>query len=50
MFYTKLHRRLLTPLLDADRPPAPPELRRALTTIDNTIRDYITNARIGTAA
>ena len=49
-FYTKLHRRLLAPLLEADQPPAPPELRRALTTIDHTIRDYVTNARLGAAA
>jgi integrase len=27
-FYTKIHRRLLQPLLDADKPPAPIELRR----------------------
>jgi hypothetical protein len=28
VFYTKLHDRLLGPLLDDDRPPAPVELRR----------------------
>jgi hypothetical protein len=50
VFYTKLHRRLLHPLLEADRPPAPIEVRRALATIDRTIADYITNARLGTAA
>jgi len=50
VFYTKLHRRLLGPLLEADRPPAPPEIRRALTTIDHAIADYVTNARLGTAA
>ena len=51
VFYTKLHDRLLGPLLDAaDQPPAPIELRRALATIDRTIDDYITNARLGTAA
>ncbi len=33
-FNTKLHRRLLWPLLDADKPPAPPELRHALAVID----------------
>ncbi len=50
MFYTKLQRRLLAPLLVADRPPAPVELRRALTTIDHAVEDYITNARLGRAA
>src|SRR5438309_2287628 len=50
VFYTKLHRRLLAPLLDADQPPAPLELRRALSTIDRAITDYVTNARLGTAA
>jgi len=50
VFYTKLHRRLLAPLLDADQPPAPLELRRALTTIDHAITDYVANARLGTAA
>jgi hypothetical protein len=50
VFFTKLHRRLLAPLLDADTPPAPIEIRRALAVIDNTIANYVTNARLGTAA
>jgi hypothetical protein len=50
VFYTKLQRRLLAPLLTPDRPPAPLELRRALTTIDHAIEDYVTNARLGHAA
>jgi hypothetical protein len=50
VFFTKLHRRLLQPLLDADKPPAPIEVRRALAVIDHTINDYLTNARLGTAA
>ena len=51
VFYTKLRTRLLHPLLDAaHQPPAPIELRRALTTIDRTITTYIDQARLGTAA
>ena len=50
VFYTKLHHRLLAPLLAADQPPAPVELRRALTTIDHAVEDYVTNARLGHAA
>jgi len=51
VFYTKLRGQLLGPLLNAgDRPPAPTELRRALTTIDRTVATYITHARLGTAA
>jgi hypothetical protein len=50
VFYTKLHGRLLRPLLEGDQPPAPVELRRALGTIDNVLGDYITGARLGTAA
>jgi hypothetical protein len=30
IFYTKLHNRLLRPLLAADQPPASPQLRKAL--------------------
>jgi hypothetical protein len=50
LFYTKLSERLLEPLLGADQPPAPLELRRALSTIDRMVADYVTNARIGIAA
>ena len=50
VFYTKLHARLLCPLLDADAPPAPIEMRRALATIDRLLSDYVANARLGTAA
>jgi hypothetical protein len=34
IFYTKLHDRLLRPLLATDQPPTPPPLRKALHTID----------------
>lgn len=46
VFYTKLHDRLLRPLLAADHPPAPLQLRAALRTIDRTVDDYVANARI----
>jgi predicted MarR family transcription regulator len=50
VFYTKLQARLLQPLLEADQPPAPLEMRRALTTIERLLGDYVANARLGTAA
>ena len=50
VFYTKLRSRLLRPLLAANAPPAPPELRHALATIDSHIRGYIDNARLRNAA
>jgi hypothetical protein len=50
IFYTKLHQRLLRPLLAADQPPAPPELRHALATIDQHVNGYTTAARLKTAA
>lgn len=50
IFYTKVHDRLLRPLLVADQPPAPIELRRALATIDRHVHSYITTARLQEAA
>jgi hypothetical protein len=50
VFYTKLQTRLLRPLLDADQPPAPIELRRAMATVERVLGDYISNARLGAAA
>jgi hypothetical protein len=50
IFYTKVHDRLPRPLLAADQPPAPIELRRALATIDNHVRGCIDHARLGRAA
>jgi hypothetical protein len=48
--YTKVCNRLLRPLLAADRPPSPPELRQALRTIDQHIDGCISRARLGKAA
>ena len=39
VFYTKLHSRLLGPLLDGYRPPAPLQLRRALRTVEPVLGD-----------
>jgi hypothetical protein len=50
IFYTKPHNRLLRPLLAANAPPAPLELRQALATIDRHIGHYISQAGIGNAA
>jgi hypothetical protein len=50
VFYTKLHNRLLRPLLAADQPQAPAELRAALRAIDHHIGTYITQARLSQAA
>lgn len=50
VFYTKVRDRLLRPLLDSDVPPAAPELRRALASIDRAVDAQIANARLGTAA
>jgi hypothetical protein len=44
--YTKIHNRLLRPLLAANAPPAPPELREALATIDRHVRDQTQQARL----
>ena len=50
VFYTKLHNRLLRPLLAADQPQAPAELRDALHVIHGHIDDYISRARLAPAA
>jgi hypothetical protein len=50
IFYTKLHNRLLRPLLAADQPQAPAELRTALRTIDQHVNSYIARARLSPAA
>lgn len=49
LFYTKVHDRLLIPLLAADAPPAPPRLRKALGVIDRSVTDYVRQARLEAA-
>jgi hypothetical protein len=46
IFYTKVHDRLLRPLLAADQPPAPPPIRNALHAIDIHITETIDKARV----
>src|SRR5207248_3308915 len=51
IFYTKVHDRVLRPLLaTCDQPHAPPELRAALRTIDQTVDQRLTHAQLRTAA
>jgi hypothetical protein len=50
MFYTKVHDRLLHPLIAANQPPAPPELRQALHTIDTHLRARIRDVGLAKAA
>lgn len=50
LFYTKVHYRLLRPLLAADEAPAPAPLRQALATIDHHVNGYIDDARMKNAA
>jgi predicted MarR family transcription regulator len=50
IFYTKVHDRLLTPLIAANAPPAPLALRRALGTIDRHLDGYLAHARLRNAA
>ena len=46
IFYTKVHNRLLRPLLAANAPPAPLPLRQALRTIDRHLHDYLTQSQM----
>jgi hypothetical protein len=50
IFYTKVHDRLLRPLMASDRPQAPPALREALHTIDREVSVRIAAARLPAAA
>jgi hypothetical protein len=44
--YTKIYQHVLFPLMNSDRPNAPPELRNALGVIDQIITDRITAAKV----
>jgi hypothetical protein len=51
IFYTKVHDRVLKPLLATrNQPHAPPELRAALRTIDQAVNQRLAHARLPTAA
>jgi len=51
VFYTKVHDRVLRPLLATrTQPHAPPELRAALRTIDQAVSQRLAHARLRTAA
>jgi hypothetical protein len=51
IFYTKVHDRVLRPLLATrTQPHAPPELRAALHAIDRAVSQRLTHARLRTAA
>lgn len=50
LFNTKVHNRLLRPLLAADKAPAPAPLGQALATIDRHVNGYIDNARMKNTA
>ena len=50
VFYTKVHDRILRPLMASDQPQAPPPLRHALHTIDTEVRRRLDAARLPAAA
>ena len=50
IFYTKVHDRLLRPLMAADQPQAPPGLRQALRVIDHEVSRRLAAARLPAAA
>ncbi len=49
VFYTKLQNRLLRPLLDANKPPASIEIRRALATLEHAVAQYVQSAQLAPA-
>jgi hypothetical protein len=50
IFYTKVHNRVLRPLLTTPAPPTPPPLRAAMRTIDQHINARLADARLPSAA
>jgi hypothetical protein len=50
IFYTKLHDRVLRPLMAGDQPQAPPPLRDALRVIDHEVTSRLAAARLPAAA
>jgi hypothetical protein len=50
VFYTKVHDRVLRPLMASDQPQAPPKLRAALRTIDIEVARRLAAARLPAAA
>ena len=50
IFYTKVHDRVLRPLMAGDQPQAPPPLRTALRVIDGEVTRRIAAARLPAAA
>jgi hypothetical protein len=50
IFYTKVHNRVLRPLMATDRPQAPPPLRAAMRTIDTHLDARLAEARLPSAA
>jgi hypothetical protein len=50
IFYTKVHDRVLAPLFTAGQPPAPPQLRDALRTIEQHTGQRLAQARLPAAA
>jgi hypothetical protein len=50
IFYTKVHNRVLRPLMATDRPQAPPPLRAAMRTLDTHIDARLAQARLPSAA
>src|SRR6266498_3655229 len=50
IFYTKVHDRVLRPLMAGDQPQAPPPLRAALRTIDTEVSRRLAAARLPAAA